>query len=250
MTAATRMTVTADGKMTGYRAATPACCAVGIDNCRRSKSRPARRRVRDVSGRGRAGFPCRRRTSPEGSAVALRGAVRHRISMADSANTRVPILAAGGIVFRKDSKPRIAIVRLRRNDCWVLPKGKLHPGEHPRAAAKREVQEETGHQVSVHGFLGSMSYPVGDKIKIVQFWHMVASGRPVRELMDDVTSVKWLSLKRAIGMLSRSHERSFLAKVGPIAIESAKQSVGDKSAKTSARNRNKLKGGGQPAAHA
>ena len=40
-----------------------------------------------------------------------------------------PILAAGGIVLGEGSRPRIAIVRLRRDKSWVLPKGKLYPGE-------------------------------------------------------------------------------------------------------------------------
>src|SRR5260370_6106043 len=61
-----------------------------------------------------------------------------------------PILAAGGIVLGEGSRPRIAIVRLRRDKSWVLPKGKLYPGEHALAAARREVLEETGHEVSVH----------------------------------------------------------------------------------------------------
>src|SRR5262245_7999550 len=77
--------------------------------------------------------------------------------MTDSAKARAPILAAGGILLREGSRPRIAIVRLRRDKSWVLPKGKLYPGEPAVAAARREVMEETGHQVSVHEFLGSMS---------------------------------------------------------------------------------------------
>ena len=58
---------------------------------------------------------------------------------------RAPILAAGGIVLQEGSRPRIAIVRLRKQKIWVLPKGKLYPGERALAAAKREVLEETGH---------------------------------------------------------------------------------------------------------
>ena len=107
-------------------------------------------------------------------------------------------MAAGGIVIREGSRPRVAIVRLRREKAWVLPKGKLYPGERPLAAAIREVQEETGHAVSVREFLGAMSYPADGKIKIVQFWHMQATGRPVCELMRDVKAVKWVSLKQAI----------------------------------------------------
>src|SRR5438876_9098452 len=93
-----------------------------------------------------------------------RGTAMHLLP---GAKARAPILAAGGILLREGSRPRIAIVRLRRDKSWVLPKGKLYPGEHAVAAARREVMEETGHQVSVHEFLGSMSYAVDGNIKIV-----------------------------------------------------------------------------------
>ena len=71
---------------------------------------------------------------------------------------RTPILAAGGIVVRGGPQPLIAIVQLRKQNDWVLPKGKLTSNESALAAAKREVLEETGHDVSVHEFLGTMSY--------------------------------------------------------------------------------------------
>src|SRR5262245_40625505 len=67
--------------------------------------------------------------------VALRARVRPSFDMTDSAKARAPILAAGGIVFREGSRPRIAIVRLRRDKSWVLPKGKLYAGENALAAA-------------------------------------------------------------------------------------------------------------------
>jgi 8-oxo-dGTP diphosphatase len=143
--------------------------------------------------------------------------------MTDSAKGHAPILAAGGIVLRGKSRPRVAIVRLRREKAWVLPKGKLMPREHPRDGAKREVLEETGYNVSVHEFLGSMSYAAEGKIKIVQFWLMRALGSPARELMDDVKAVKWLPLRQAIAMLSRPHEKVFLTYVGPIAFDHAKK---------------------------
>jgi 8-oxo-dGTP diphosphatase len=155
--------------------------------------------------------------------LALRASVLHKFFMADSVEAHAPILAAGGIVLRQGSRPRIAIVRLRREKAWVLPKGKLYPGERPHVGARREVLEETGHEVSVHEFLGSMSYPVDSKIKIVQFWHMRTIGGPVRELNRDVKAVKWLPLKEAIDTLSRAHEKVFLANVGPVVVKAAKQ---------------------------
>jgi 8-oxo-dGTP diphosphatase len=145
--------------------------------------------------------------------------------MADSAKRFAPILAAGGIVLRGASRPRIAVVRLRREKVWVLPKGKLMPREHPRDAAKREAREETGHDVTVHEFLGSMSYAVEGKVKIVQFWLMRANGPQVHELMDDVKAVKWLPLRQAVETLSRAHEKVFLTHVGPIALDHVKKQV-------------------------
>lgn len=135
------------------------------------------------------------------------------------------VMAAGGIVVREDARPLIGIVRLRKDKSWVLPKGKLKPGESARAAAEREVLEETGHQVSVHEFLGSMSHSDDRKHKVVQFWRMSAIGAPVRALMDDVKAVKWLPLEQAIATLTRAHEQAFLAQVGPAALRAALQSA-------------------------
>jgi 8-oxo-dGTP diphosphatase len=143
--------------------------------------------------------------------------------MTDSAKRHAPILAAGGIVLRGNARPHFAVVRLRREKAWVLPKGKLQPREHPRDAAKREVLEETGRDVTVHDFLGSMSYLAEGKLKIVQFWLMRATGTPVRELNDDVKAVKWLPLRHAIETLTRPHEKVFLTHVGPIALRAVKR---------------------------
>jgi hypothetical protein len=99
----------------------------------------------------------------------------------------------------------------------------------------------------VHEFLGSMSYPLGGKIKIVQFWRMRASGRPVRDLMSDVKAVKWLSLTQAIDTLTRAHEKVFLANVGPVALKAAKQSmqpVRHKTPKQPTRSGGKRRSGG------
>jgi 8-oxo-dGTP diphosphatase len=168
--------------------------------------------------------------------------------MTDSAKRLAPILAAGGIVLRGNTRPRFAIVRLRREKAWVLPKGKLLSREHPRVAAKREVLEETGYDVTVHEFLGSMSYAVEGKIKIVQFWLMRAVGAPVHDLMDDVKAVKWLPLKKAVETLTRPHEKVFLTHVGPIALNIAKKSVRGKSRST-IRNPAKRRGRIAPAEH-
>ena len=134
---------------------------------------------------------------------------------------RAPVLAAGGIVLRLAKAPLIAVVRLRKRNEWVLPKGKLDAGETPRDAAEREVVEETGHDVSVHEFLGTLVYDTGGRSKIVHYWRMEADGEQVHELMHDVRSVDWLPLAEAVDRLSRGYERAFLETVGPIALQAA-----------------------------
>jgi 8-oxo-dGTP diphosphatase len=134
---------------------------------------------------------------------------------------RAPVLAAGGIVLRRQQPPLIAVVRLRKRNEWVLPKGKLDDGETPRAAAMREVLEETGHAVSVHEFLGTLVYESGGRSRVVHYWRMETCGGQVGELTDDVRAVDWLPLQAAVARLSRSYERAFLENVGPIALEAA-----------------------------
>jgi 8-oxo-dGTP diphosphatase len=131
---------------------------------------------------------------------------------------RTPVLAAGGIVLRRAATPLVAVVRLRKRNEWVLPKGKLDHGETPRAAAEREVNEETGHDVSVHEFLGTLVYDSRGGSKVVHFWRMEAGRDPVRKLMRDVKAVEWLQLDDAVDRLSRGYERAFLEQVGPIAL--------------------------------
>ena len=64
--------------------------------------------------------------------------------------------AAGAVVFRR-SERGIRILVLRAYNNWDFPKGLLEPGEEALAAAKREVEEETG--------LAGLDYPFGDEFK-------------------------------------------------------------------------------------
>ena len=134
---------------------------------------------------------------------------------------RAPVLAAGGIVLRQVEMPLIAVVRLRKRNEWVLPKGKLDDGETARDAAVREVLEETGHDVAVHEFLGTLVYEFGGRSKVVHYWRMEANGGKIHDLMNDVKAVDWLPLDEAVERLSRGYERAFLANVGPLALEAA-----------------------------
>jgi len=133
---------------------------------------------------------------------------------------RTPILAAGGIVLRGGAKPRIAVVQRRKDNGWVLPKGKLKSKESAISAARREASEETGHEVAVREFLGVIYYLASGRPKLVHFWQMQATDAPGRTLTRDVKAMEWLPLDSAIERLSRPHEQAFLRQVGRRAVKS------------------------------
>jgi 8-oxo-dGTP diphosphatase len=134
-------------------------------------------------------------------------------------SSRKPVLAAGGIVVRNGAKPLVAVVQRRRDNAWVLPKGKLKPNEKPIAAARREAREETGSDVRVHEFLGVISYRNGSGPKLAHFWRMQAIGGARGKLMDDIKAVAWLPLPAAIERLSLTREHVFLRSVGRKALK-------------------------------
>lgn len=155
--------------------------------------------------------------------------------------SRVPILAAGGIVVRSNRGPQFAIVQLRKLGAWGLPKGKLTVGEDAMTAARREVLEETGHRVTVHEFLGTLAYEASSRPKVVQFWRMQAIGEPIGDLMRDVTAVRWLALEDAIDQLTHLRERVFLEQVGPIALKFAEGAARRAAIRGRAADRNSIR---------
>ena len=133
---------------------------------------------------------------------------------------RKAIHAAGGIVVRSGgSRPLIAVVQRSKDDRWVLPRGKLKRDENPRAGARREVVEETGHRVNVHEYLGAITYTVRGQPKVVQFWRMQAAENPSRDVTKDIAAVDWLPLAKAERRLSFVLERLFLQNVGQHALK-------------------------------
>jgi 8-oxo-dGTP diphosphatase len=129
-----------------------------------------------------------------------------------------PIMAAGGVVVRPGDEPLIAVVQPRKGNGWVLPKGKLNKKETALAAAHREVLEEVGREVDAVDFLGTISYDVKERPKVVQFWSMRTLDGPEHPLAPDVKAVRWLPLDRAIARLTHPREQEFLRTVGPGAV--------------------------------
>jgi 8-oxo-dGTP diphosphatase len=115
------------------------------------------------------------------------------------------------VLWRQDgARVLVAVVHRPRYEDWTLPKGKLHPGEHPLIAAVREVEEETGAQVEVGRRLPSVEYPFADAVKRVSYWAMRYRGGQ-HTAGDEVDELRWATVAEATQQLSYPVDRSVLA---------------------------------------
>ncbi len=125
------------------------------------------------------------------------------------------VSAAGAVVLDiRKGDPYVLLVHRPRYDDWTLPKGKLDPGETARAAAVREVEEESSVPVRLGPPLADQVYPVQGGVKVVHWWvghvagdHDVSAYEPNQEIGD----VRWLRADKADGALTYDRDRVALA---------------------------------------
>jgi 8-oxo-(d)GTP phosphatase len=97
---------------------------------------------------------------------------------------------------------------------WITPGGGVDPGESDRAAAVREVEEETGVRVRLGVPLSSQSYPNGPRTKVVEYWvGRVVSGHDVSGYLvnSEIDEVEWVDVDKADRRLTYSRDQHTLA---------------------------------------
>ncbi|NDU76850.1 NUDIX domain-containing protein [Actinomadura sp. DSM 109109] len=118
------------------------------------------------------------------------------------------VLAAGALLWRDG--PEFALVHRPRHDDWSLPKGKVDPGEHVLRAAVREVEEETGVVPRLGRRLPTVTYPVGEGTKRVEYWAARPSATVPFVPNDEVDGLVWLPAEEAAARLSYLHDTDLL----------------------------------------
>lgn len=120
-------------------------------------------------------------------------------------------LAAGGLLTRgAGTALEVAVVRRSRHDDWVLPKGHPEAGEDLRAAALREVREETGCEARILRLLPPLSYLVGETPKLVVFFEMTCTSEGGALDPNEVSELRWLPPAEAAARLTHTSERALL----------------------------------------
>ncbi|MGK5531784.1 NUDIX hydrolase [Streptomyces sp. URMC 129] len=121
------------------------------------------------------------------------------------------VRAAGCVLWRRaaDGGVEVALVHRPRWDDWSHPKGKLHPGETPADAARREVREETGMECVLGTSLRAAQYEARGRRKEVSYWAAEATdGAFVPN--GEVDELRWLPPDEARAQLSHPGNRALL----------------------------------------
>ncbi|WIM88227.1 NUDIX hydrolase [Candidatus Mycobacterium wuenschmannii] len=122
------------------------------------------------------------------------------------------VLAAGGVLWRpghRESAAEVAVIHRPRYDDWSLPKGKVDPGETEPVTAVREVLEETGYLVHLGRRIATVSYPIEQRTKRVQYWSARSIGGSFAP-NNEVDELIWLPVAAALKKVSYPYDRKIL----------------------------------------
>ncbi len=116
--------------------------------------------------------------------------------------------------YTHDIQMEVALVGRKHAGIWTLPKGTPNSGETIEQVALREVQEETGLQVRLIAYIGSISYSfVRDQIryyKQVRHFLLEAIGGDTALHDHEYDLVAWFSLPEACRRLTYQNEINIL----------------------------------------
>jgi len=123
-------------------------------------------------------------------------------------------ISAGGVVVVGN-----AILLLRKyNGDWVLPKGRIKPGEALSDTALREVQEETGVKGEIIHYIGNVTYTLNGRSsnrekaqKTVHWYYMKARNMDCTpQRSEGFVEAKYVPINRAIQMVRYDDERRII----------------------------------------
>ncbi len=127
----------------------------------------------------------------------------------------VHAFSAGGIVLRGQPGGREILLvgreqQTRGGQLWALPKGTPIADETPQHTALREVREETGLEVAITGYAGTIMYSFVERgaryRKRVAYYTMVAIGGDTALHDHEYDFARWFPLERALELMRYPNE--------------------------------------------
>jgi ADP-ribose pyrophosphatase YjhB (NUDIX family) len=111
-------------------------------------------------------------------------------------------VAAGGIVYRRQSEG-IEILLIRdRFGRWTVPKGRIEPGETLEETALREIEEETGVVGRIKSPIAVVGYHYQDQTrglieKKAHYYLVEAIGGDLKAQIEEIDSAHWFKVEDA-----------------------------------------------------
>ncbi|MEI6220514.1 MAG: NUDIX hydrolase [Actinomycetes bacterium] len=134
------------------------------------------------------------------------------------------IVAAGGVVWRRDIEGEIEVLLVHRPryDDWSLPKGKAEEGEALISCAYREILEETSLSIKLGPYIGSVEYYVPDGLKSVAYWSAsLVEDHSSFHANEEVDQIIWLDLQSAAFKATRESDREILVRFSATPYDSS-----------------------------
>jgi 8-oxo-dGTP diphosphatase len=122
-----------------------------------------------------------------------------------------PVPAVGIVCLRNDDVLLIRRGTPPRIGEWSLPGGRIEPGETVRAAALRELNEETGVEARLVGLIDVVDgiFPeAGRHYVLIDFVAEWIAGEPVAG--DDAAEARFMPIAEALGLVAWSETRRIL----------------------------------------
>jgi len=127
--------------------------------------------------------------------------------------------SCGGVVLDGRKVLLVQVKNMKGKKIWTFPKGHIEPGETPRQAALREVEEETGYKAAIVRPIIRVRYAFtlqGNYIKkTVQWYLMKRLGRIGKPDTSEILDVRWLSVGKAKEMVLYPSDLRLLEMVEP-----------------------------------
>ncbi len=138
----------------------------------------------------------------------------------DPSKPTKPVTSAGGVIL--DSEGRVLMLHRKQEGTWVLPKGRVEPGESLRQTALREVEEETGLKdvkvVKEIGLVRYMFFWRPDNVnyrKTVHYFIMRLNGSAADsiKLEEDFSEHAWRPVDEAAKLLTFENDRRIVRSI-------------------------------------
>jgi 8-oxo-dGTP pyrophosphatase MutT (NUDIX family) len=136
--------------------------------------------------------------------------------------------SAGGVVYRRDKGETVFLLIRDSYKNWGFPKGHVEKDEAPKAAALREVAEETGlTELDVRAELATIDWyfrAKGTLVHKVCAFYLIesATGETCPQRTEGITDCRWLRYDEAARLVSYANARRVLEQAYAMVVPSSR----------------------------